>query len=87
MCSFALLSGESHMAATRQFLGVTSRRWLEYLISILAGNAIYAFSLSPHLPAVLRHPGTTLDWGVLVDFLVCAAVYGLIRLGMRLHHR
>jgi len=75
------------MAATRQFLGVTPRRWLEYLISILLGNAIYAFSLSPHLPAALRHPGTALDCGVLVDFLVCAVVYALIRLGMRLHHR
>jgi hypothetical protein len=75
------------MAATRQFLGVAPRRWLEYLIAILLGNAIYSFSLSPHLPAVLRHPGTTLDWGVLVDFLVCAVVYGLIRLGMGLHHR
>jgi hypothetical protein len=73
------------MATARQFLGATPRRWLEYLISILLGNAIYAFSLSPHLPPALRHPGTSLDWGVLVDFMVCAAVYGLIRLGMWLH--
>jgi hypothetical protein len=75
------------MATARQILGATPRRWLEYLISILLGNAIYAFSLSPHLPVVLRHPGTNLDWGVLMDFVVCAAVYGLIRLGMHLHQR
>jgi hypothetical protein len=75
------------MATARQFLGATPRRWLEYLISILLGNAIYAFSLSPHLPVALRHPGNQLDWGVLVDFFVCAAVYGLIRLGMWLHQR
>jgi len=56
-------------------------------MSILLGNAIYYFSLSPHLPSVLRHPGTALDWGVLMDFVVCAAVYGLIRLGMYLHQR
>jgi hypothetical protein len=75
------------MATARQFLGATPRRWVEYLLSILLGNAIYYFSLSPHLPPVLRHPGTTLDWGVLTDFVVCAAVYGLIRLGMSLHQR
>jgi hypothetical protein len=75
------------MATARQFLGATPRRWFEYLIAIILGNVIYAFSLSPHLPAVLRHPGTTLDWGVLVNFVVCAAVYGLIRLGMYLHQR
>jgi hypothetical protein len=75
------------MATARQFLGATPQRWLEYLISILIGNAIYAFSLSPHLPVALRHPGTQLDWGVLVDFLVCVAVFGLIRLGLRLHRR
>ncbi len=75
------------MATARQFLGATPRRWFEYLIAIILGNAIYAFSLSPHLPAVLRHPGTTLDWGVLVNFVVCAAVYGLIRLGMYLLQR
>jgi hypothetical protein len=75
------------MATARQFLGATPRRWVEYLLSILLGNAIYYFSLSPHLPPVLRHSGTTLDWGVLTDFVVCAAVYGLIRLGMSLRHR
>jgi hypothetical protein len=84
---FAPLSGEEQMATARQILGATPRRWLEYLIAILLGNTIYAFSLSPHLPAVLRHPGTALDWGVLVDFVVCASVYGLIRLGIRLHQR
>jgi len=75
------------MATARQFLGATPRRWLEYLIAILLGNAIYAFSLAPHLPVVLRHPTAALDWGVLVDFVVCVAVYGLIRLGAYLHGR
>lgn len=47
------------------------------------GNAIYYFSLVPHLPAVLRHQGFLLDWGSLVDFVVCLGVYGLIRLARR----
>ncbi|HXZ13872.1 MAG TPA: hypothetical protein VEG64_15925 [Candidatus Sulfotelmatobacter sp.] len=68
----------------QKFLGVTPRRWLEYLVAILLGNAIYHFSLFPHLPGALRHQGFHTDWGVAVDFAVCAAVYGLIRLGARL---
>ncbi len=68
----------------RQFLGVTPRRWLEYLAAILLGNAIYFFSLVPHLPEALRHQRSQFDWGMLVDFAVCVAVYGLIRLGSRL---
>lgn len=67
-----------------QFLGATLRRWLEYLVAILLGNLIYYFSLVPHLPDALRHQGFQMDWGVAVDFVVCVAVYGLIRLGSKL---
>ncbi|MFY9803845.1 MAG: hypothetical protein WA713_00105 [Candidatus Acidiferrales bacterium] len=66
------------------FLGTPLRRWIEYLAAILLGNAIYYFSLVPHLPKALRHQGFLLDWGSLVDFLVCLAVYGLIRLGSKM---
>lgn len=68
----------------RQFLGLTPRRWLEYLAAILLGNAIYYFSLVPHLPEALRHQGFQIDWGMLLNFAVCVAVYGLIRLGSSL---
>ena len=68
----------------RKFLGVTLRRWIEYTVAILLGNAIYYFSLVPHLPQALRHQGFLLDWGSLTDFVVCLAVYGLLRLGARL---
>jgi len=64
----------------QQFLGITPRRWLEYLVAILIGNAIYYFSLFPHLPYALRHHGFGTDWGALLDFVVCGAVYGLIRI-------
>jgi hypothetical protein len=68
----------------RQFLGVTPRRWLEYLIAILIGNAVYYLSLAPHLPDFLRHHGFQTDWGEAVDLAVCGGVYGLMRLGMSL---
>jgi hypothetical protein len=68
----------------RSFLGTSLRRWIEYLVAILMGNAIYYFSLVPHLPQALRHQGFLLDWGSLVDFIVCAGVYGLIRLGSKM---
>jgi hypothetical protein len=67
-----------------RFLGVTPRRWLEYLVAILIGNAIYYLSLVPHLPQAMRHQGFQVDWGMGVDFLVCVAIYGLIRLGSSL---
>src|ERR1700730_8682880 len=73
------------MAKPRQFLGVTALKWLEYLVAILIGNAIYYLSLAPHLPDALRHQGFQIDGGVLVDFAVCVGVYGLIRLGIRLN--
>ena len=68
----------------QQFLGATPRRWLEYLAAILIGQAIYYLSLGPHLPAALRHQGFRTDWGAGIDFIVCVAVYGLIRLGSNL---
>jgi len=75
------------MATSRQFLGATPLRWLEYLIAILLGNTIYYFSLYPYLPDILRHRGFAVDWGNLVDFVVCVGVYGLIRLGAHLQRR
>lgn len=68
----------------RQFLGVTPRRWLEYLIAILLGQAIYYFSLVPHLPESLHHQGFQIDLGMLLDFIICAGVYGLIRVASNL---
>jgi hypothetical protein len=80
------LSKAVSMAMARQFLGATPRRWLEYLAAILLGNLIYFFSLMPHLPASLKHVTPKTDWGTFVDFLVCVAVYALIRLGSYVHH-
>ncbi|MGA9885647.1 MAG: hypothetical protein WBQ34_18165 [Candidatus Acidiferrales bacterium] len=72
------------MANQKKIFGATPRRWLEYLAAILLGNGIYYFSLLPHLPKSLQHQGFQMDPGVLIDFLVCVAMYGLIRLGSSL---
>lgn len=55
------------------------RRWAEYLLAILAGNAIFLL-LEPHLPAQLQHHIFRVDWGLGLDFGLCAGVYGLMRL-------
>ena len=62
--------------------GMTPRRWLEYLLAILVGNAIYFFLLYPGLPTLLRHQPFRFDAGLVLDFLLCVAVYGAIRLGV-----
>ncbi|MGH9738318.1 MAG: hypothetical protein ACRD4X_06975 [Candidatus Acidiferrales bacterium] len=72
------------MANRKKILGATPRRWLEYLVAILIGNAIYYVSLFRHLPGSMQHHGFQTDLGSLIDLLVCVAVYGLIRLGSSL---
>lgn len=69
----------------KKYLGASKQQWVEYLIAILLGNAIYYLSLQPHLPATFQHKGFATDWGLLVDFAVCVGVYGLIRLGWKVN--
>ena len=54
------------------------RIW-RYLLAILIGNAIY-FSILPYLPDRARHRPQRIDWGLAVDFWICLASYGVIRL-------
>jgi len=68
----------------QKIFGLRGRRWLEYLAAILVGNAIYYFSLTPHLPEAWRHHGMKTDLGSAVDLAVCAGVYALIWIGSRL---
>lgn len=63
-------------------LRMTPRRWIEYAAAILVGNAIYFLVLFPDLPSVLRHQPFRFDAGLLLDFLCCVVVYGVIRLGV-----
>ena len=57
----------------------TSRRWAEYLVAILAGNIIFLF-LEPRLPIAMQHRMFRVDLGLAVDFLICVAAYGVVRL-------
>jgi hypothetical protein len=57
----------------------TSRRWAEYLVSVLAGNIAYLF-IEPQLPSVMRHRMFRVDLGLGIDFMMCVAIYGLVRL-------
>jgi hypothetical protein len=61
---------------------MTPRRWIEYLVAILAGNAIYFAVILPATPS-LGHQPFRLDLGLLVDFACCVLVYAAIRLGSR----
>jgi hypothetical protein len=56
-----------------------SRRWAEYLVAVLAGNIAYLF-IEPQLPAAMRHRMFRVDLGLAIDFLMCVALYGLVRL-------
>ena len=58
--------------------GRTVKNFLEALAAVLAGNAIY-YLLMPHLPAVARHRLFQEDWGLLVDFAVCTAIFAGVK--------
>jgi hypothetical protein len=65
---------------------VTPRRWIEYVVAILAGNGIYFAVLHPGLPRELQHQPFRFDVGLAIDFACCLLVYGAIHLGS-LHAR
>jgi hypothetical protein len=48
------------------------------LIAVLLGNAIY-FLLMPHLPQAMRHSLFREDWGLLIDFCICAGIFGFVQ--------
>lgn len=50
------------------------------LIAVLAGNIVY-FLIMPYLPAEARHV-RRYDFGMVVDFLICLAIFAGIRVFM-----
>jgi len=54
------------------------RLW-RYLIAIVIGNAIY-FGIERYLPPRAQHQPYRIDWGLAVDFWICLACYGIVRL-------
>jgi hypothetical protein len=59
------------------------RTWIEYFVSILAGNALYFLVLFPWLPPGLRHKPYRADLGFAFDGLLCVAIYRLFRVFVR----
>jgi uncharacterized membrane protein YraQ (UPF0718 family) len=56
----------------------TVTNFVQSLIAVLAGNAVY-FLLMPHLPLAARHVPQHLDLGVAVDFWFCLVVLGIVK--------
>jgi len=63
-------------------VSTTMKNFLDALVAVLAGNAIY-FLLMPHLPVVARHALFKEDWGLLVDFIICAALFAAVKYARR----
>lgn len=55
------------------------RRLLAYLAAVVAGNGVYFLLLEPRLPAWLVHQPFRIDAGLGLDFLLCVAVYWVLR--------
>jgi hypothetical protein len=55
------------------------RNWMKMLLAILVGNVIY-FAAEPFLPEALAHNLYKVDYGLMVDFAICAAIYLLLRI-------
>jgi hypothetical protein len=49
------------------------------LLAVLAGNLIY-YSVERYLPEPAQHQIYRIDWGLAVDFWLCLACYGLVKL-------
>jgi hypothetical protein len=60
-------------------LDIMKRSFWHALIALVAGNAIY-LSLERFLPPRGQHQLYQIDWGLAVDFWICLACYGLIRM-------
>ena len=56
----------------------STANFLQALLAVLLGNNIY-FLLERYLPAGARHVPLKLDAGIVVDFLFCLAVFGIIK--------
>ena len=57
----------------------TVKNFLDALLAVLAGNAIY-FLLAPHLPTPLRHGRFVEDWGLVVDFMICTVIFVVVKI-------
>ena len=52
--------------------------FVQALIAVLAGNAIY-FILIPYLPPGAQHVPNHVDAGLAVDFWFCLVIFGILK--------
>ncbi len=50
-------------------------RLVRALVAVVFGNAFYFYWLAPRLPDWIRHRPFAFDAGLLLDFVVCLAIY------------
>ena len=60
----------------------TMKNFLDALVAVLAGNAIY-YLLMPHLPPVARHGLFKEEWGLLLDFAICTVIFAGVKYARR----
>lgn len=64
--------------AVSKEVGMTLSNFKRSLAAVIVGNLIY-FAVMPILPPALRHgvahPLPPVDLGLLIDFLICSALY------------
>ncbi len=56
---------------------------LKSMAAVLIGNTIYFVLLMKHLPLHAQHSVYRIDFGLLLDFWICLAVWGFIELLVR----
>jgi len=61
-----------------EMLAQTMKNTLRMLVAILLGNIIY-FSVRASLPFPFVHERYRVDPGLVLDLVLCLAVYGIIR--------
>ncbi|MGH9521464.1 MAG: hypothetical protein ACRD3E_02900 [Terriglobales bacterium] len=64
-----------------------ARNFLQAVIAVIGGNAIYFLLLWPYLPERARHGIGRIDLGLLVDFWVCTVIFGAAKLLWRKKRR
>jgi len=52
---------------------------LKTTVAVVGGNLIYLY-VKESLPESLRHRPFRMDWGILADFWICVALWGLLDL-------
>jgi hypothetical protein len=62
--------------------GTKMKNFLDALVAVLAGNAIY-YLLMPHLPDAVRHGLFKEDLGLLLDFAICSMIFVIVKYARR----